>query len=124
MESILTSIKKLLGITEDYTYFDTDIIIHINSVFMILNQLGIGPVNCFSITDSFATWSDFLPADNKNFEAVKTYMHLKVKMIFDPPMSSAVMEAMNKMISELEWRLNVEAEQNRKEGIQNGNGNA
>lgn len=121
MESILTSIKKLLGITEDYTYFDTDIIIHINSVFMILNQLGIGPVNCFSITDSFATWSDFLPADNKNFEAVKTYIHLKVKMIFDPPMSSAVMEAMNKMISELEWRLNIEAEQTGgKEENQNG----
>lgn len=120
MESILTSIKKLLGITEDYTHFDTDIIIHINSVFMILNQLGIGPANGFSISDKFATWTDFLPEDNKNLEAVKTYMHLKVKMIFDPPMSSAVMEAMKLMISELEWRLNVEAESGGKEEIQNG----
>lgn len=121
MESILTSIKKLLGITEDYTHFDTDIIIHINSVFMILNQLGIGPANGFSISDKFATWTDFLPEDNKNFEAVKTYIHLKVKLIFDPPMSSAVMEAMKQMISELEWRLNAEAEHNGKEVIQNGN---
>lgn len=120
MESILTSIKKLLGITEDYTHFDTDIIIHINSVFMILNQLGIGPANGFSISDKFATWTDFLPEDNKNFEAVKTYIHLKVKLIFDPPMSSAVMEAMKQMISELEWRLNVEAEQRGKEENQNG----
>lgn len=121
MESILTSIKKLLGITEDYTHFDTDIIIHINSVFMILNQLGIGPANGFSISDKFATWTDFLPEDNENFEAVKTYIHLKVKLIFDPPMSSAVMEAMKQMISELEWRLNVEAEHNGKEVSQNGN---
>lgn len=123
MESILTSIKKLLGITEEYTHFDTDIILHINSVFMILNQLGIGPVNGFSISDKSATWDDFLPADNKNFEAVKTYIHLKVKLIFDPPLSSAVMESMKQMISELEWRLNVEAEQNRKEVSQNGNVN-
>lgn len=123
MESILTSIKKLLGITEDYTHFDTDIILHINSVFMILNQLGIGLVNGFSISDKTATWDDFLPADNKNFEAVKTYMHLKVKLIFDPPLSSAVMESIKQMISELVWRLNLEAEQNRKEVSQNGSVN-
>lgn len=115
MESILTSVKKMLGITEDYEHFDTDIIIHINSVFMILNQLGIGPTNCFSISDKFATWTDFLPEDNKNFEAVKSYMHLKVKLIFDPPMSSAVMEAMKQMINELEWRINAQSELNRKE---------
>lgn len=120
MESILTSIKKLLGITEDYEHFDSDIIMHINSVFMILNQLGIGPANGFSISDKFATWTDFLPEDNENFEAVKTYIHLKVKLIFDPPMSSVVMEAMKQMISELEWRLNVEAEHNGKEVSQNG----
>ena len=110
MESILQSIKKLIGITEDYTHFDADIIIHINSVFMILNQLGIGPPNGFSILDGTSMWSDFLPEDNKNFEAAKTYMYLKIKLIFDPPMSSAVIEAMKQMISELEWRLNVESE--------------
>lgn len=120
MESILTSIKKLLGITEEYEHFDLDIIIHINSVFMILNQLGIGPVNGFSISDKNATWDEFLPTDNKNFEAVKSYMSLKVKLLFDPPMSSAVIEAMKQMISELEWRLNVEAEAAGKEESQNG----
>ena len=109
MESILQSIKKLIGITEDYTHFDADIIIYINSVFMILNQLGIGLPNGFSISDDTSTWTDYLPEDNKNFEAVKTYMYLKIKLIFDP-MSSAVMEAMKQMISELEWRLNAEAE--------------
>ncbi len=120
MDSILTSIKKLLGIAEDYKHFDNDIIIHINSVFMILNQLGVGPANGFSISDEFATWADYLPEDNKNFEAVKTYIHLKVKLIFDPPLSSTVAEAMKQMISELEWRLNVEAESGGKEGNQNG----
>ncbi len=120
MESILTSIKKLLGITEEYEHFDSDIIMHINSVFMILNQLGVGPSNGFSISDKTATWDDFLPDDNKNFEAVKSYIHLKVKLIFDPPMSSSVMEAMKQIINELEWRLNVEAEQSEKEVSQNG----
>lgn len=110
MESILTSIKKLLGITEDYEHFDADIIMHINSVFMILNQLGVGPKDGFSISDETATWNDYLP-DGTNLEAVKSYMHLKVKLLFDPPLSSSVMESMQHMISELEWRLNVQAEQ-------------
>ena len=117
MESILTSIKKLIGITEDYKYFDTDLIIHINSVFMILSQMGIGPDNGFSISDETTTWNDYLPEGNKNFEAVKTYMHLKTKIVFDPPQSSSTMEAMKQTISELEWRLNVEAEQKGKEVI-------
>ena len=110
MESILTSIKKLLGITEDYEHFDADIIMHINSVFMILNQLGVGPKEGFSISDETATWNDYLP-DGSNLEAVKSYIHLKVKLLFDPPLSSSVMESMQHMISELEWRLNVQAEQ-------------
>lgn len=110
MESILTSIKKLLGITEDYEHFDADIIMHINSVFMILNQLGVGPKDGFSISDKTATWNDYLP-DATNLEAVKSYIHLKVKLLFDPPLSSSVMESMQHMISELEWRLNVQAEQ-------------
>ena len=120
MESILTSVKKMLGITEDYEHFDSDIVMHINSVFMILSQLGVGPTNGFTILDKSNTWDEFLPTDNKNFEAVKTYMYLKVRLIFDPPLSSAVIEAMKQMVNELEWRLNVEAEQNGKEVIQNG----
>lgn len=110
-ESILTSIKKLLGVPEDYEHFDTDITMHINSVFMILNQLGVGPSDGFSITDKTASWSDFI-SDNKKLEAVKSYVYMKVRLLFDPPMSSSVMECMNRMISEMEWRLNSEAESN------------
>ena len=110
-ESILTSIKKLLGIPEDYEHYDADIIMHINSVFMILNQLGGGPSNGFSITDKTAVWGNFI-SDNDNLEAVKSYVYMKVRLLFDPPLSSAVMECMNRMISELEWRLNSEAESN------------
>ena len=108
-ESILTSIKKLLGIPEDYEHFDQDIIIHINSVFMILNQLGVGPTEEFTITDKTAVWSDFI-SDNKKFESVKTYVYMKVRLLFDPPLSSAVMDCINKVINEMEWRLNVAAE--------------
>ena len=121
MESILTSIKKLLGIDEEYENFDPDIIMHINSVFMILNQLGVGPSESFSIQDSKSVWSDFMPSGS-NIESVKSYMYLKVKLMFDPPSSSAVMEAINRTIAELEWRLNVAADtpQTSKEGeIQN-----
>lgn len=110
MESILTSIKKLLGIEEEYTHFDADIIMHINSVFMILHQLGVGPSEGFSISDKTATWDEFIPEDNPKFLAVKTYMHHKVKLLFDPPLSSAVMEATKNVVSEFEWRLNVAAE--------------
>jgi len=105
-DSILTSIKKLLGIAEEYTHFDSDIIMHINSVFSILTQLGVGPSNGFSIEDDMAVWSDFI-GDNSKIESVKSYVHLKVKLLFDPPLSSSVMEAMNRMIGELEWRLMV-----------------
>ena len=108
-DSILTSIKKLLGITEEYEHFDQDIIIHINSVFMILNQLGVGPSNGFSITDKTAVWSDFI-SEGTNLESVKSYIYLKVILLFDPPTTSAVMESMNRMICELEFRLNVSAE--------------
>lgn len=114
MDSILTSIKKLLGITEEYTHFDADIIMHINSVFMILTQLGVGPSEGFSISDKTATWDDFLP-DGKNLEAVKSYMHMKVRLLFDPPLSSTVTDCIGRMISELEWRLNAEAESESKE---------
>ena len=106
MDSILTSIKKLLGITKEETSFDQDLIMHINSVFSILTQLGVGPSEGFFIEDDSAIWGDFLE-DNTNLELVKTYVYMKVRLAFDPPTGSAVMESMNKMISELEWRINV-----------------
>ena len=109
MESILTSIKKLLGITAEYTHFDEDLIMHINSVFMILTQLGVGPSEGFVIEDDSAYWTDFIE-DPSKLQAVKSYVYLKVKLLFDPSLSSAVIEATNRMISEYEWRLNVEAE--------------
>lgn len=109
MESILTSIKLLLGITEDYEAFDQQIIAHINSVFMILTQLGVGPPDGFMITSKIDTWNEFI-SDEKKMQLVKSYMHLKVKMLFDPPSSSAVMDSTNRMINEFEWRLNSQAE--------------
>lgn len=111
MESILTSVKEMLGITEDYDVFDTVITMHINSVFMILRQIGVGPKNGFSIKDTTATWDQFLEGTD-DYESVKTYVYLKVKLLFDPPLSTAVTEAIKQMITELEWRLNFEAELN------------
>ena len=107
MESILTSIKKLLGIQKEYEHFDADIIMHINSVFMILTQLGVGPAEGFMIMDEDATWDDFIQ-DKKTIESVKSYMYLKVRLLFDSStLSSPVIESYNRMISEFEWRLNV-----------------
>lgn len=105
-DSILNTTKKLLGIAEENTEFDLDIILHINSVFTILTQLGVGPSKGFFITDSSATWSDFIP-EGEMMEAVKSYMACKVRMLFDPPTSSATMQALQNMCNELEWRLNV-----------------
>lgn len=109
MDSILTSIKKMLGISEEYVMFDMDLIMHINSIFMILTQLGVGPVEGFSIQDKYDTWSDFIPESTK-LDLIKSYMYLKVKLLFDPPLSSAVIESTNKMINEFEWRLNMAAD--------------
>lgn len=106
MESILTSIKKLLGITEEYTHFDDDIIIHINTIFMTLTQIGVGPAEGFYIKDKTTTWAQYI-SDPATLQAVKTYMYLKVKLLFDPPQSSSVAEAYNRQASEIEWRLNV-----------------
>jgi len=114
MDSILTSVKKLLGITEEYTQFDTDIIFHINSVFMILHQLGVGPEQPFTISDKESKWSDFI-GDTDNIEAVKTYMYMKVKLLFDPPQSSFAVESTNNLVSELEWRLNVAVDPGKEE---------
>lgn len=108
MESILDSIKKLLGISDEYTQFDSDIIMHINTVFMNLTQLGVGPETGFFIEDNSAVWSDFVDLENEiQLNAVKTYVYLKVKLLFDPPLSSSVVQSINNMILELEWRLNA-----------------
>ena len=122
MESILTSVKKLLGIDDEYTHFDMDIIMHINSVFAVLTQLGVGPSEGFSITDQYATWDDFFQ-NTLYMEMVKSYMYMKVRLMFDPPTSSSVLSAMERQISELEWRINFTAEVNNsssEEEIQNG----
>lgn len=111
MDSILTSVKKMLGITEEYEHFDVDIIMHINSVFSVLTQLGVGPSEGFSIVDKQDTWTDFIP-DDPRLELVKSYTYMKVRLLFDPPTSSAHMTAMTNMIDEFEWRLNVAAESN------------
>jgi hypothetical protein len=107
--SILDSVKKILGLDPSYTAFDTDVVLHINTVFNVLNGLGIGPVNSFMIEDNTATWDAFLGAD-PNLNAVKTYVYLRVKLLFDPPQTSFVIESMNKQIEELEWRLSVKRE--------------
>lgn len=109
-DSILTSIKKLLGITEDCTDFDTDIIMHINTVLAGLNQLNVGAKDGFEITDSSATWADFM-GDNKRLNLVKSYVHQKVRLLFDPPASSSVMEAINNTVKELEWRILIVADE-------------
>jgi hypothetical protein len=109
MDSILTSIKKMLGLEEDQTCFDQDIIININSVIMVLSQLGIGPTEGFVITGSTEKWTDLL-GERKDLESVKTYIYMKVRLLFDPPTSSFVIESINKMITEFEWRLNIQVE--------------
>ena len=107
MDSMLTSVKKLLGIEENYEQFDTDLIIHINTVLSILSQLGVGPYGGFTITNKDATWNDFIGDSSTNLEAVKTYVYLKVYLLFDHTLSGPAAEAIKQSISELEWRLNV-----------------
>ena len=109
-ESILNSVKKLLGgLVPEYHAFDDQIIMHINSVFQILYQLGVGPSVPFTIEDDSAVWSDFTN-DISTLSIVKSYMGLKVQQIFDPPQSGAVAEAAKRMIDEMEWRLNVQVD--------------
>ena len=109
MSSILNSVKKVLGLDLDYTPFDQDVIMHINTAFSTLEQLGVGPPEGFQIEDSSAGWEDFAGEDYR-YNAVKTYICLRVRMIFDPPSTSFAIDAMQKQISELEWRLNITRE--------------
>ena len=108
-DSILTTIKKMLNIGEDDTSFDIDIIMNINSVFAILSQLGVGPSNGYRIKDNNDLWNSYI-SDDDNLDDVVSYIYLKVKLMFDPPLNGTVMNAHQQQISELEWRLNVGAE--------------
>lgn len=110
MESILNSTKKILGISEDYTAFDTDIITHINTAFSILTQLGVGPVGGFMIENADAVWADFLDGDNQ-YNSIKTYVYLKVRQLFDPPTTSYLISAYERQVQELEWRISVHREE-------------
>lgn len=103
MDSVLNSIKKLLGIQESYTIFDADLIMHINSTFAMLNQIGIGPKEGFMIEDSYTTWDEYITKANESM--VKSYIYLKVRLLFDPPSNNSLTESINRQLSELEWRL-------------------
>lgn len=108
MDSILVSIKKLLGIDAAYTAFDVDVIIHINTAFAVLNQLGVGPADGFMIEGEEEIWDDYIT--DSNFSMVKTFVYLKVRLAFDPPTSTALIESMNNMLNELTWRLELEGQ--------------
>lgn len=113
MESILTSVKKLLGIAEDYKQFDVDIITHINSVFADLAQMGVGPSEGFVIWDDSAIWDDFI-SDTLLLQAVKSYMNLRVKILFDPnSIGSSTLASYERQIAQWEWRMNIVAESNK-----------
>lgn len=108
-ESIFESIKSLLGPDASYDVFDQDILIHINTAIAVLTQLGVGPATGFIVTGPDETWQDFIGND-KTLQMVKTYIYMKVKMAFDPPANSSVLNAYNEACKEYEWRLNVEVD--------------
>jgi len=114
--SILNSTKKVLGIAPDYTAFDLDILMHINTVFSALEQLGVGPTGGFMIEDDTAEWGTLLGTDPR-FNAVKTYVYLRVRLLFDPPATSFAINAMQEQVKELEWRINVTAESLRSDAV-------
>lgn len=102
-ESILNSTKKVLGIEAEYTAFDVDILMHINSAFSTLTQIGLGPVEGFSISDESATWDTFVT--DVRLDSAKSYVYLRVRLLFDPPGTSFLVDSMQRQIEELEWRL-------------------
>lgn len=110
MESILNTIKKLLGIDSDDDSFDVDIMAIVNSIIPVLSQMGVGPKNGFIITSTEDKWEDYIKDSDINLEGVKTYLYLRTKLIFDPPSNSTVIESFNKSISELEWRMMLAVE--------------
>lgn len=119
-DSILTSIKKLLGIDESYDHFDADLIIYINSVFLTLTQIGVGPAEGFSISDDQDVWTDFLE-EGPLLNSIKPYVHMKVRLLFDSPNASSAIESMNRIIAEFEWRIMAAVDHGaEEEEIQNG----
>lgn len=110
MDSILQSVKKDLGIAQEYTHFDEELIMNINSIFSVLRQLGVGPVEGFKISNSSDVWGNFIDAEDERLEYIKTYISKRVKILFDPPLNSAVLEATKTVLSELEWRINVDVD--------------
>lgn len=108
MDSILNSVKKFLGIGADYKNFDVDLIMHINTAFAVLTQMGVGPSNGFMIEDESSEWSEFYIENNLNI--IRSFVYLKVKLLFDPPTSNALLESANNMLREYEWRLFVECD--------------
>lgn len=112
--SILNTVKKTCGLTEDYTVFDQDILVYINGVILDLTQNGIGPSEGYTVTDSAQTWGDFV-GDFSHVGAVATYISQKVRLIFDPPATSFVGEAMQKRLDEMIWRLNIQGSEVNKE---------
>jgi hypothetical protein len=111
INSILDSTKKVLGLDSSYTAFDQDVILHINSVFSTLKQLGVGPTAGFAIDDASTMWVDFI-GDDLSLNFVRSYVYLKVRLLFDPPATSFHLEAVKQQILELEWRINVYREEN------------
>jgi hypothetical protein len=109
-QSILIGTKKILGLDESYTAFDHDILTHINSAFSTLNQLGVGPAVQFIIEDDTATWADFINDDDAILNLVRSYVYLKVRLIFDPPATSYAIGALKEQIQEFEWRMNTSRE--------------
>lgn len=107
--SILKSTKSALGIDAEYDHFDSEIVMFINSVFSTLTQLGLGPEVGFMIEDDTATWDAFIGTDPR-LNLVKSYVYLRVRLLFDPPSTSYLIESMRTQIQELEWRLNVHRE--------------
>lgn len=107
MDIILQSIKKPLGIAQEYTVFDQDIMMHINSVFLTLNELGVGPEAGYQLSNENAAWSEFIDDDPLLLGAVKSYVYQKVRLLFDPPSNAALLEALKASIQEFEWRMNV-----------------
>ncbi len=109
MDSILTSIKRMLGIEESYDVFDPEITMHINSIFLSLTEIGVGPSEGFRITGSRETWLEFI-GDRKDLDMVISLMYLRVKLLFDPPTTSFAIEAIERQIREFEFRINVQVE--------------
>ena len=108
-DSILTSIKKLMGLTEEYDAFDQDILILINSVLFELEQIGVKAKDGFTLSDKTAVWSDYSD-DDRLLNALKPYIYMKTKLTFDPPTSSGALDSMNRIIDRFEWRINLYAD--------------